>query len=161
MCGVANASVRAADVYHETKEQRQVASRERRRAERRHAKGDAPKPPPDSPGVVLRPCCDPAAVHAALRAPLPEPTCALDRVPVLANWLLGAHTRASDAVWATKRADLARDLGPNCKEVLPRYRPLPPGDDDDREDQEITQDDDDGAAVPADEPPAHRAELRR
>lgn len=138
----AGADVRAGDIYYATKR------------ERRASRG------PGTPGVIIRPCCDPRAIHGKLLLPPPTATCALDYTPVLGNWLLGAANRDGQTAWAAARRDLLVHLGPRCRESLPTEIPEPPGDDDD-DDGQVDDDDDRATARAVRQAQQHRDELRR
>lgn len=118
----AGADVRGADRYYNSKQERKTA-RDVRRANA--------SVPPDAPGVIVRPCCDPHATPGTLLLPLPTTTCDFDHVQVLGNWFLSSAAHQGQLAWTHLRIKLLKDLGPRCTEQLPIHIPPAPGDDDD------------------------------
>lgn len=118
----AGADVHAADRYYNSNQERKAA-RDVRRANA--------SVPPDAPGVIVRPCCDPHATPGTLLLPLHTATCNFDHIPVLGHWYLSSAALQGQVAWTDLRIRLLKDLGPQCKEQLPIHIPPPPGDDDD------------------------------
>ena len=119
------------------------------------ARGEGPHPPPNTPGVIVRPCCDDGRVNERARAPPSPATCDLDRPGNLAAWAL--HESRDAASWRDARARLVADLGAHCAERdrLPRELPARSDDDDDDDDDDDRGGDDD------DDDDDDRSELRR
>ena len=101
------AIVTGTETFYDTSREAKAAKRERRLQTEAAERGDANAsfPPPPSPGVIIRPCCDSAATNDRLLAPPPRAVCTMATPQTLAEWALNAY-RENDEKWFPAREQI-------------------------------------------------------